>query len=91
MGKRFDIDENAWAILQKVKAIMRQEGISGPSHSNAIRWLWKKADVKCVICGGELSIEDIERGKMKVEKDEGWIEKGYVCSKCYEKIMKKGI
>ena len=42
MGKRFEIDQNAWEILQEVKKMMKEEGIAGPSHSDCIRWLYER-------------------------------------------------
>lgn len=42
--KNLNIDENAHTILIKSKEKCAKEGIENPSHSDAIRWLWKKLE-----------------------------------------------
>lgn len=46
MKKSAQLDQNAHALIQKVKGIMEGEGYSSPSVSDAIRWLCEKAGVK---------------------------------------------
>ena len=42
--KNLNVDENAHSILIKAKEECTRDGIENPSHSDAIRWLWKKLE-----------------------------------------------
>jgi len=42
MVRTIKIDENAYELINKVKDLMREEGIECPSYSDAVRWLWNK-------------------------------------------------
>jgi hypothetical protein len=43
--KNINVDDSAHALLMWAKTQLQGEGVESPSHSDAVRFLWKRGEV----------------------------------------------